>query len=371
VTDTAENTRVSRSPKSTSLRNLVWGPMAPRSPVVSPWLERGSAVLVWGPTGVGKSYFAQTLALTIATGGSLPNLGWRTESTGKVLWFDGEQGLRTAQARARQLVASNGRSPIAVPPDVLAAAEQGKLDRNLVYRNKVVRPEHCPDIGVAENRQTIEKVVKDGQFDLVIFDNIMVLATVESWDDAAALADLSSWFNYMAKRRNCAVIVMHHAKKDGSSYNGSARIGQDFEVIASLQPIRGSIPPSFAQIGPAFVFEFLKMRDQPPGWNAEPLNMVLCADGWRTFEREDLGYRAAGMKITNGELRQHWFDPSFSRLKHLASFLQVSQETLRQRARKLDLPPWRSRFTQSTSGPNGRHGTNGSARFQGASDYEF
>src|SRR5262249_52497628 len=136
--------------KSDSLKKLVWGPMEPRQPILEPWLERGSAALVWGPTGVGKSYFAQTIALTVATGGSLPNIGWRApgDSFRKVLWFDGEQGLRTAQARSRQLLTGGamGKSPVATSPSVMEAAQRGELDRYLDYRNKVVRPQYCPDI---------------------------------------------------------------------------------------------------------------------------------------------------------------------------------------------------------------------------------
>ena len=127
-------------------------------------------------------------------------------------------------------------------------------------------------------------------------------------------------------------------RRYGSSYNGSARIGQDFEVIALLQPLEMRIPLSFMQTGPAFTLEFIKMRDHPPGWSSEPISMVLCEDAWRTFEREDLGFRSYGMRFTDAELKQQWFNPDFARAKHLAGYLGVTEEALRKRARRLGLP---------------------------------
>ena len=62
--------------KKATFTKLLFDPVAPRQPIIDPWLDRGSSALIWGPTGVGKSYFAQTLALMVATGGRLPNLGW-------------------------------------------------------------------------------------------------------------------------------------------------------------------------------------------------------------------------------------------------------------------------------------------------------
>ena len=184
------------------------------------------------------------------------------------------------------------------------------VEEFLDYRSKVFGGRDYPDLGKEADRSLIEQVIKEGNFDLVIFDNLMVLSTVESWDDAAALADMCSWFNFVAKRQNCAVIVMHHAKKDATSYNGSARIGQDFEIVASLQPAKLRTQLAFDQNGPGFTVEFLKMRDQPKGWNGDPINMVFCTDAWRVWEPEDIGKNKFGKKVTNKGIRGRVFQPA-------------------------------------------------------------
>ena len=126
--------------KKASFTKLLFDPVAPRQPIIDPWLDRGSSALIWGPTGVGKSYFAQTLALMVATGGRLPNLGWSAggEKPLKVLWFDGEQGIRTAQTRAREMIRlKNEPSPIQVPPDVAEVLAIKGVEEFLDYRSKV------------------------------------------------------------------------------------------------------------------------------------------------------------------------------------------------------------------------------------------
>ena len=193
----------------------------------------------------------------------------------------------------------------------------------------------------------IEQVIKEGKFDLVIFDNLMVLSTVESWDDAAALADMCSWFNFVAKRQNCAVIVMHHAKKDATSYNGSARIGQDFEIVASLKPAKLRTQLAFDQNGPGFTVEFLKMRDQPKGWTGDPINMVFCKDAWRVWEPDDVGKNVFGKKVMNKELEVEYFNPRHKTQQELAGHFGVT--VLRQYGSVRDKSGFRS-------GPTGLRG---------------
>src|SRR5690349_18172355 len=69
----------------------------PRPDIVAPLLAPQSTALVWGPPGVGKSFFALALAWAAASGGSF--LGWTSPRPHRVLHVDG--GLSAARLGER------------------------------------------------------------------------------------------------------------------------------------------------------------------------------------------------------------------------------------------------------------------------------
>ncbi|HLG45428.1 MAG TPA: AAA family ATPase [Reyranella sp.] len=73
--------------------------VAPQPFVLEPILARGSAALLYGPTGVGKSFAALGLALAAAGGGSF--LGWTAPRPYNVLYLDGEMSPEAVAGRLR------------------------------------------------------------------------------------------------------------------------------------------------------------------------------------------------------------------------------------------------------------------------------
>src|SRR5260221_11750605 len=55
--------------------DLLAADLPPRADVLAPLLASDSAALVYGPSGIGKSFFALAIAWAVAAGGSF--LGWR------------------------------------------------------------------------------------------------------------------------------------------------------------------------------------------------------------------------------------------------------------------------------------------------------
>ena len=56
-----------------------------------PWLVEGDLVMVYGPRGVGKSFFTLSLAISLSTG--QPFLKWPVDKPVGVLLIDGEMAL--------------------------------------------------------------------------------------------------------------------------------------------------------------------------------------------------------------------------------------------------------------------------------------
>src|SRR5947209_6085240 len=70
---------------------LMAAEIAPRADLLAPLLSSDTIALVWGPAGVGKSFFALGIAWAVASGGSF--LGWQAPRPRRVLYVDGELGV--------------------------------------------------------------------------------------------------------------------------------------------------------------------------------------------------------------------------------------------------------------------------------------
>src|SRR6185369_6087051 len=84
---------------------LLTADLAPRTDILAPLLASDSAALVYGPSGIGKSFLALGVAWAVASGGSF--LGWQAPRRHRVLYVDGELGA----AELRERLALFGAPP--------------------------------------------------------------------------------------------------------------------------------------------------------------------------------------------------------------------------------------------------------------------
>ena len=80
-----------------SAAELLAADIAPRRDLLAPLLASDGAALVYGPAGIGKSFFALSLAWAVAGGGSF--LGWQSPRPHRVLYVDGEMGAAALRER--------------------------------------------------------------------------------------------------------------------------------------------------------------------------------------------------------------------------------------------------------------------------------
>lgn len=211
----------------TTARQLLAEPSVPRRYLLDPWLREQESVLLYAPTGAGKSLFALTAALAVAGSGSFLNWssdqpptprGWR------VLYVDGEMHEDDVKARLRGLLAG------------------ARLDRSVALENLTIfsrqrqkEAEWFPSItdeeGVAFYRGLIDRTAAD----LVVFDNFSTLGEVEDENSASAFNTLTSTLLSL-KSHGVSVVLVHHTGKDPKTFRGSSRLAATFEVILKLDP---------------------------------------------------------------------------------------------------------------------------------------
>ncbi len=216
----------------------------PRRELLGPWLAERGLVLLYAPTGIGKSWFAAGVAAAVASGGAFG--GFQAERPCKVLYIDGEMDPADLQDRL----------------GMIAEATEG-TNTELVAENVDLFARHYqpfagprfPNFGDPEDRSKILALIRLHRPHLVILDNLSTLSSVadenaaEAWDPVLEVLQ-------EIKRLGSAVLVVHHSNKAGGSYRGSSKIAVLFDTIMSLK----TDPEASIVNGASFLWTFEKAR---------------------------------------------------------------------------------------------------------------
>jgi hypothetical protein len=178
-----------------------------RVSLCGPFVEN-SIAMIYAPPGIGKSWFAEGLALSVATG--TPFLKWDSPRPRKVLLVDGELNAKDFQVRFQKMTRALGATP----------------DENL----RVILANLCPtgtlpDLRTEEGQAFIESQL-DG-VDFLILDSKSTLIRYQDENESTAWQEAQDWFQKIRKR--CAILLVHHANKAGNQRGSSA-----LEVLPEL-----------------------------------------------------------------------------------------------------------------------------------------
>ena len=129
----------------------------PRSLMLAPWLPDKGLAMLFAPRGVGKTWFALSIAHAIAAGGGF--LRWRAPRPRRVLYLDGEMPAGTLQERYTAVVAA---SMIDAP---------GENFRLLAADFQI---DGLPDLADIDAQRFYDPAIADAE--LVIIDNLSTIA---------------------------------------------------------------------------------------------------------------------------------------------------------------------------------------------------
>lgn len=90
-----------------------------------------------------------------------------------------------------------------------------------------------PSVTDDQGRRVILGLVAGG-VDLVILDNLSTLGDVDDENNASDWNALQATLLAL-KRAGVAVVVVHHARKNGDTYRGSSKLGATMDVVLGLE----------------------------------------------------------------------------------------------------------------------------------------
>jgi putative DNA primase/helicase len=213
--------------------DLLAADLPPRSDILAPLLASDTAALVYGPSGIGKSFFALGVAWAVASGGSF--LGWRAPTPRRVLYVDGELGA----VSLRERLALFGS-----PPERLMISAHdlgsGKL------------------LDLSEDAGIVRLMAAWHDPELVVLDALSTLAGLGS-------ADPDRWdrlqrFLLHQRTHHRAVLMVHHLNKEGE-LRGTTRRENALDLMLALRRPESARGQGLASGNARFEVHFEKTRN--------------------------------------------------------------------------------------------------------------
>jgi hypothetical protein len=239
----------------------------PDRPRHLPWLPEGGNVMVYGPRGVGKTFFQLALAVALTTGKDLWK--WKCPVPVGVLYVDGEMQLDELRQRTTVLMDTPPVAPLEFLTSQLVYQRCGGKD--LVLTSDDMRQ---AVVTILEARPAIR---------VLILDNISCLFSGIREDSKQDWEPINAWLIRL-RHRGLATVLVHHAGKVGTQRGTSGREDSLDTVIQLAKPTGAD-----AREGCHFELSFEKNRSVT-GEDVTPLDVKIetvneplngCGNPWR------------------------------------------------------------------------------------------
>lgn len=243
---------------------LLTHPFPERKWLLSGLMKERQMMMLYAPTGVGKSWFAWSMACAIAGAGKFHTYG--NTDPKRVLYLDGEMDGEDAQERLRTCAQATG------------AGEQLLAD-NLLYLPRQLQSftSDFPDLNNPEWQTHVIQFAKDQQVEVIVMDNFSTLAEIEDENSAAAFNGITAFLLRM-KQAGIAGVLVHHSNKADSGYRGSQKLSVTFDLVVALRR-----PEAAEGNGCAFDVIIEKARSRV---DTTPVQLILGDFGWTEGESE-------------------------------------------------------------------------------------
>ncbi len=236
------------APRLIRARDLMVADLPERRVLIDPLFTTKTLALLYGPRGLGKTFVAMGIAWAAASGGSF--LDWRASRPIRVVYLDGE------------MAASEIRDRLALFGPVPETLEFMLADLGTARA--------IPDLGTQRGQIDLFTLFDDERPELLVIDNLASLVGFRSKDP-------DPWrtvqhFLMMLRRLGIAVLIVHHANKQGHQRGTSRREDIVDLVMAIRRP--ADYQPSE---GARFELHFEKTRSLY-GAAIDPIEARLAVD---------------------------------------------------------------------------------------------
>ena len=217
-----------------------------------PWLPEGGNTMVFGPRGIGKTFFQLALATSLTTG--RPLWKWDCPKPTGVLYVDGEMQLDELRQRTIALMDTPPVAPLVFLTGQLVYQRCGGKD--LILTSDAMRQE------------VVKILDAHPEIRVVILDNISCLFSGINEDSKQDWEPVNAWLIRL-RHRGISTVLVHHAGKGGQQRGTSGREDSLDTVIQLAKPTGGD-----AREGCHFELSFTKCRSTT-GEPVAPLDVRL------------------------------------------------------------------------------------------------
>ena len=233
-------------PPKQKLEVSLWSEMETRRypkrvTLISNLIHDREAIMLYSPTGVGKTWLSLSIAMMVAGKGQLEVLDWENKDPQPVCYVDGEMLEEDMQERIKMLIPSLN-------------VDEEELRKNFRYLSRVSQPDEVDEflsLDLEENQMELlrwlHESTEKGKSPLVLLDNLSNL--VELGDDNSA--GQMQPFNMMvtkARKQGCSMGIIHHTGKamtigpDGiPTWRGSYDMATRLDKTICLLPCKSSL----------------------------------------------------------------------------------------------------------------------------------
>lgn len=224
----------------------------PERPRYISWLPAAGNVMVFGPRGVGKTFFQ--LAITVSLVCGTPLFGWKIEQAVGVLYIDGEMSVKELRDRLTFLMNDHPVAPLQFLTSELVY--QRCEGRDLILTAEAMRHEV---IRILDAHPGIK---------VLILDNISCLFSGINEDSKQDWEPINAWLIRL-RHRGLTTVLVHHSGKSGQQRGTSGR-EDSLDTVIQLSPPAGHDPSK----GCHFELNFTKCRSVQ-GDDVKPLDVHL------------------------------------------------------------------------------------------------
>lgn len=243
--------------------------LPPKEFIITPCLPRQGLAMIYAKRGVGKTYFALSLACKIADGESLFSNRWKIDKPWKVLYIDGEMPANAMQERLKTLSSAscNRENLLLITPDQQI---HGIM----------------PNLATEEGQELLEPFIEKS--DVIIIDNLSTLARGGKENEAQSWLPIQDWALKL-RSRGKTIIFIHHAGKD-SNQRGTSKKEDILDTVINLKH-----PSNYnSKEGARFEIHFEKSRgfagEEAKSFEVK-LELLNEKANWLVSEIEDLEAR--------------------------------------------------------------------------------
>jgi putative DNA primase/helicase len=216
----------------------------PREMLLAPILPERSLAMLYAPRGLGKSWLALSIGLSVASGTSL--LRWSAPRPRNVLYVDGEMPLVSLQERLKAIATGLGND---IPNDGFRILAADQVERGI-------------NLSSGEGQKSIDPLLKD--IDLLILDNLSTLCATTAESASDAWVPMQNWLLRL-RRQGVSVLLVHHAGTNGRQ-RGTSRREDALDTVIALRRPEDYSPEQGARFG----IHFEKLRNRVDGVGAIP-----------------------------------------------------------------------------------------------------